>query len=315
MAPILIDHRGLVKIGFIAVSTAVLIFVSGFFSGYQRASVIYQAGSEQASLALPDIVASTAADIEQQKPEVIAAGEKIDVDRPAETDEVITTAISTADEKNSGSVIYGGSILNGITDKGDIKNSKDNAVSEKEKNTAVNGYNQVNHIIAKEISTFEISSAQILAADSYMLKKINYSIQVGTYGRLANAENMVRKLQAQNLHAYVSEHSSKKNKILYNVRFGYFVDKKKAVSALLDYKSNQTGDGYLVKLTVNDTATTAEAEAIKKLTTIEQSDNDISHEPISAPISSDASQEKISQLEILNASAALKNKQTNIITN
>jgi hypothetical protein len=315
MAPILIDHRGLVKIGFIAATSAVLIFVSGFFSGYQRASVIYQAGSELTSLALPEIVVSETADIEQQKPQVIAAGEGIDVDRPVEKGGVITTAITATHEINSGPVIYGGSILNDAKDKGDIKNSNDHEVSEKEKDATVNGYNQVNHIVAKEISPLEIPSAQIFAADSDTLKKINYSIQVGTYGRLANAENMVRKLQTQNLDAYVSEYSNKKDKILYNVRFGYFVDKKTAVSALDEYKNSQMGDGYLVKLSAKNDTTTAEAEAIKQPTTIEQGDNDLSPEPISAPASSDAPQEKISLLEMLNAPASLTNNQTNIITN
>jgi hypothetical protein len=82
MAPILIDHRGLVKIGFISVFTAVFIFISGLISGYQRAAAIYQPGSDQAPLALPEIATGAAADIEQHKPEMIAAGEAIDVDQP-----------------------------------------------------------------------------------------------------------------------------------------------------------------------------------------------------------------------------------------
>jgi len=336
MAPILIDHRGLIKIGFISVSTVVFVFVSGFFTGYQRASVIYQPGSEQALLALPDIVVSSAADIEQKKPDVIAAGEDIDVDRPMGkgeakiiTEEINSAPVISKQALNPGSVekplvvtssvtvnkvidtnIYSGSQISGVTDEGDVRNSNDQKVSEKQKITAFNGYNHDN-----SLATNEISPAQILTADTAMLQKNNYSIQVGTYGRLTNAENMVKMLQAKNLEAYISEYSNKKNKRLFNVRFGYFADKKTAISALGEYKSSQRGDGYLVKFSVESTTTTAEVDAIKQPATIEQDDNDVSPVPISAPISSDATQQKISQLETSNTPAALTINQADIITN
>jgi len=336
MAPILIDHRGLIKIGFISVSTAVLVFVSGFFTGYQRASVIYQPGSEQALLALPDIVAGSAADIEQKKPDLIAAGEDIDVDRPAEkgeekiNTEVINSApVISKQALNPGSVekplvvtssvtvnkvietnIYRGSQINGATDEVDIRNSNDHEVSEKKKITAFNGYTH-----DSSLATKEKSPAQLLAADSAALQKNNYSIQVGTYGRLANAENMVKMLQSKNFEAYVSEYSNKKNIRLYNVRFGYFVDKKTAISALDEYKSSQRGDGYLVKFSVESTATTAEVDAIKQPAIIEQDDNGVSPEPKSAPISSDVPQQKISQLDVSNTPAALTINRADIITN
>lgn len=291
MAPILIDQRGLVKIGFIAVSTAVFIFISGFFSGYQRASVIYQPGSETASLALPEIVTGSVADIEPHRPEVIAAGEDIDVDQPEVPREEKINVL----EINSGPV---------------ISNQPVNA-EPNEKDGAAKSTVAVNKIDGSKID----SGSQILDADSEALKKIKYSIQVGTYGSLANAENMVRKLQTQKLDAYVSEYSNKKNKTLYNVRFGYFIDKKSAVSALDEYKSGKISDGYLVRLAAKDTTSTAEVEVMKHSSLIEQEDNDLSPAPASVPITSDVPQENISQLEMSKASATLTNNQTHIVTN
>jgi len=331
MAPILIDHRGLVKIACTSLLTSVFIFVSGFLLGYQRAAVVYHTGSETASLTLPDQVFSAALDIEPQKPEVIVAGEEIDVDQPQTSD----VAKNNTPEINSDSVIseqtlsvksiekplpekssvtvnkdsdtntYSGYRVNDFTDKAGINNRKDDDVSEIGNDAQVYGHQQHNEIAAKEIS-----SMQRRTANSKVRNKINYSIQVGTFGRFGNAENMVKTLQAQNLDAYVSEHHNKKNKTLYNVRFGYFIDKGTAVAALDEYRNSQRGDGYLVKLSAN-ASTVADVEAIKPAEATEQSDNNSSPEAIP----SGALQEKISQLEMPKTPAALTKIQTRIITN
>ena len=57
---------------------------------------------------------------------------------------------------------------------------------------------------------------------------------------------MKDKLQAQNLDAYVSSYGRKDSKVRFNVRFGYFEDKKSANRALKNYRNIQKGDGYIV---------------------------------------------------------------------
>lgn len=92
-------------------------------------------------------------------------------------------------------------------------------------------------------------------SDSAMLKdqaEIKYTIQVAVYGSLKNAEAMMQKLQSKKLEAYVSDYISKHNHVRYNVRFGYFRDKKSAKKALLDYSDNQQGDGYLVNYSADN---------------------------------------------------------------
>jgi len=322
----------LVKIGFISVSTAALIFVSGFFSGYQRAAVIFQPVSEIVTLALPQIVSGAATDIEPQRPEVIAAGEDIDVDQPAVQDKVIiNTPVKIRDftlskqalnpesgrapsrAKNPGSIDAiqdtgddSNRQISGVTFEVNIESVKGNGTSEKEKRTSVNNYDQNKVITDKQIST--VSS---IAFDSEELKKIKYSIQVGMYSRLVNAENMVNLLQAQQFDAYVSENINKKNEVLYNVRFGYFADKKTAATALQEYKDKKNGDGYLVKFSLKSVTSIAGVEDLKPSNNTEKSSKDLS--PVTLP--SAVSQENISQLEMSKASSTLTNNQTNIIAN
>jgi len=81
------------------------------------------------------------------------------------------------------------------------------------------------------------------------VSKLNarYSIQVGMYGRRVNASNLVTMLEAQGLDAYISEYLNKKQQLRYNVRFGYFENKRAALKGLKYYTVNMDGKGYLVR--------------------------------------------------------------------
>ena len=332
MAPILVDQRGLVKIVFIAASTAVFIFVSGFLSGYQRAAVIYQPGSEIASLALPEISVGEPSDIEPHRPEVIAAGENIDVDQPEVPDKVTNDVyvhightfiskqasnpesgkgaskvqvIASIDE-NPDKVAQNNRQNDGFRAVDDIENVEKNIDTGKEGVTSSTGSGLNNPATVKQVA-----AATSNVSDPDELKKIKYSIQVGMYGQQVNAENMVIKLQAQQFDAYVSEYLNKKNEVLYNVRVGYFVDKKTAVTALQEYKNKQNSDGYLVKFSPSSIVRITDVDAITTTNAIKKSDNNSPP----AVISSEIALEKISQIEMSKASSNLADSQTSIITN
>ena len=81
MAPILIDSRELLKLGFISVLVTFIVFATGFFCGYQQAATSLAAGSKTESLLLPEKVAAIESEIEVQAPEIIEAGEAVDVDQ------------------------------------------------------------------------------------------------------------------------------------------------------------------------------------------------------------------------------------------
>lgn len=334
MAPILIDNRGLIKLGFISVLTTVLVFVSGFLFGHQRATTFYQDASEIASLSLPEKVASSEYEFEPQAPEVIEAGAEIDVDQPTAQTEAITRAISKASIKVSGPEVSKNTSTHAVVVKPLATNTynvqHNSLVSNKHEITAshnittdivmsVNDKNH-NHPEKENASMSEIQNqnhvkiskkAQQALALSFTpeeLSKIKYSIQVGMFGRLVNAENMIEKLRQQHLDAYVSDYTNKENETRYNVRFGHFMDKQSAVNALTDYMKNQKGDGYLVRFSVKNMINIAATENIKQPATIKQTDEKILPEQSRAEmLQSKKAQDKVSQVDILNASDTVTN--------
>ena len=75
-----------------------------------------------------------------------------------------------------------------------------------------------------------------------------YSIQVGLYGIKVNAERRVDKLISQQLSGHLTNFINEKGDTLYNVRFGYILDKASVIAALDIYQQKHTGDGYIVRL-------------------------------------------------------------------
>ncbi|MCK5394559.1 MAG: SPOR domain-containing protein [Gammaproteobacteria bacterium] len=230
MAPILIDNRGIIKLSFVAVIGTALVFSSGFILGYQQAKTYRVASSESEPLPLPVKNASLASDVEQQRPKVVDAGEMIDVDQP----EVVINSVKVITDKTPS--IKKSEIL---TSTSDVNKS------------SVDKTPPVVIDSQKDLSPQNVVNSEPDLITNDVLDQARYSIQVGLYGRLTNAEKMVEKLQLQNLNAYVSDHVNKKNEVRFNVRFGYFSDKKTAISALKKYREDQKGDGYLVNFSMD----------------------------------------------------------------
>ncbi len=265
MAPILIDSRDLIKFGFISVLTAMAVFSVGFLSGHEQAASFYLEGSVQEPLSLPEKISTIESDLGQKIPAVIDAGEEIDVDQPqSKAYSSLASNIKTAAIDSALAVEneFGGEAL--VTDK-NINAEIENV--QKMSNEAGITVTSEENISKSTAGNDSINAAadlnyQAVVANSFTedeLSKIKYSIQVGMYGRLINAENMMELLQEQQLNAYVSDYTNNKKEVRYNVRFGYFVDKKAALSALREYKRSQNGDGYLVKFSVENITNLARA--------------------------------------------------------
>ena len=236
MAPILIDNRGVIKLSLISLLITIIIFATGYFSGYQRAIQLNTMVSETEILTLPVQQISLVSDVEPQSPEKMLEGEEIDVDRPRATSDLDTPhVIKKQGAENIASLVV--PVSSAIPN----EQSDGDATKSKEMPAAV-----------ESIHTDEtaVSQRRILSASEW--DKIKYSVQVGMYGSLPNAESMKKKLQAQHFDAYVSDYTNKKDEVRYNVRFGYFVDKKSAVSALKRYKDSKSGDGYLVMFSLKN---------------------------------------------------------------
>ncbi len=339
MAPILIDNRGLIKLGLISVLTTVIVFAAGFLSGYQQATTFYAASSEIETLALPVQAALQESDVEPQLPDTVVAGAEIDVDQPQvesktsviESKNSISSNKEKVNKTNEASALYKraaiehaskeptsiepasieqmGKSNNKISDKNIVnKNNqlsiKGPSIKEPIKKAVASA--SFKNDSGKSAATKEPGFIVVASLTSAELNKIKYSIQVGLYGRLINAENMVKMLQAQHLDAYVSGYTSKKNENRYNVRFGYFVDKKSAISALNNYKNIHKGDGYLVNFSVENITKLADVMDLKQTTTTEESGKKLS--PVTAPL--EAVGDKVSQAVAVSAATVLAGAQS-----
>ena len=326
MAPILIDNRGLIKLGLISVLSTVIVFAAGFFSGYQQATTFYAAGSEIETLALPVQAVLLEGDVEPQLPDTIVAGSDIDVDQPQVESKANTKnsvveskpSISSKKEKVNKtktsetpvstklvSLVQASKPNNKASSDDKKIVSKNNQFSIKEAVTS----NSFQNESGESVATKEPDLIVVASLTPAELISIKYSIQVGIYGRLVNAKNMMMMLQAQHLDAYVSDYTNKKNEYRYNVRFGYFVDKKSALSALNKYKNKQKGDGYLVNFSVENITKLADAMDVKQSTTTEETDKKSS--PATAPI--ETTGDKVSQADVVSAATVLAEAQSKAV--
>ena len=266
MAPLLIDGRDLIKYGIITVLTTVFTFAGGVFYGYKSASSFYLAGSDSEPLLLP-VKAAVADQIREPKvPETIVAGAEIDVDQPDSVSSMDGFAGNNDDATKGVTakpVIIKQSTMNAERDIVTVVvDTKSNEVSNKDAETIKVDVspdqnrpqqipiNQRHSDVSTELPD-RLKAIDIYSLTPDELNDIKYSVQVGMYGRLANAKNMMQKLQAIDFDAYVSDFTNKKNETRYHVRFGYFRDKRAAKSALRQYRQSQKADGYLVKFTAD----------------------------------------------------------------
>lgn len=243
MVPILLDKRDLIKLGLLSIGVAALVFSGGFISGYEKAAVTLQVQSEVKPLDLPEKI-SVFTRAEHFLPEIIAEGAEIDVDQPAVTETVAET-ISQLESLQQSSVVSQTELLSQKPEP--LRNQASTALVK-----------MPSHLVKQNATTMlqAVPSTDMISAENELntqqLAEVNYSLQVGMYGSLPNAENMVERLQAKEFDAYVSSYTNKNDEIRYNVRLGYFVDKKAALIALKDYKKSEKADGYLVKIKAED---------------------------------------------------------------
>ncbi len=284
MAPILIDGRGLFKLGSTAVLIAALIFFGGFFSGYNKAADFYQYRSEIKQLALPTVTADSFDNRNPLLPEHIDIGATIDVDQPEITvvnrihatprlDAGVETTIDTA---------------NAV-----IKTIKPATKADTEQAAKENSHNPASVIIADKTGMLPEH-----------IKNARYSIQVGMYGNMINAENMKKMLQAQNLNAYISNYKNRKNEVRYNVRFGYFQNKQFAITTLKKYKEQGKGDGYLVSFSIENLVNVAETDNIGDKPLLVEGAAAVA---VDSKISHQASPAELSQVDIINTGMPVSN--------
>jgi len=255
MAPILIDNRGLIKLGLISLLTVFVVFSAGYFIGYQKATVFYSTTSEIENLELPEHNLVDASNIAPHNPESIIAGEEIDVDQPA-----VPRIVDAQDQSNNVAVIKPAETtvisLKNFADV-DLPSEKSIEVEQQTSSKSIQSSDSSMGDNSNDTKKLDVSNLT-----NNELNKIKYSVQVGVYGNLINAENKMKTLQAQQFDAYVADYKNKKDEIRYNVRFGYYADKQAAISGLKRYKDVEKGDGYLVNFSIDNIVNLADKNTI-----------------------------------------------------
>lgn len=262
MAPVLLDHRSQRKLVITMVLVLVVIFLCGYVMGFKKAEVKLASHVDTVALALAKPVEGTAADIEPQRPMLPEPGETIDVDRVddeqvASVNGIINlaqAAQSETSEKLSQTAMKKTVLIADQT-------AEQNDVEEKQAQLTVASHPMgigvpIGGPIGGPAQSDPGQGTVQLIQDNATEDSATYSIQVGMYGQLENAEQKVEELIANDLSAYLTDYTNKKNEIRYNVRFGYFADRKSARQALATYEKELSGSGYIVRLEPEASATT-----------------------------------------------------------
>lgn len=254
MSPVLLDHRSLKRLGLSTVLALVIVFLSGYVVGFKKAEVKLASHIETLSIDVPVLVAATFADMEPQPPMLTEPGETIDVDSADDEREVSVRGVINVAQISPGEVIKKSPkiVVKNINPR-IAHNVEQKGIEEKQIFPADTSYPLAIGGPAESDPEQEIEQ---LIQDTATEENAAYSVQVGMYGRLENAERIVEELIATDLSAYLTDYMNRKNEIRYNVRFGYFADRRSARGALATYEKELSGSGYIVRLQPSASAKT-----------------------------------------------------------
>jgi cell division septation protein DedD len=238
MAPLLLDRRSLIKSGFYLLLLLTTVFFGGYYSGYIRGfgyaeSLLQQKELPPVALVLPEPVNVDTSVFEPQPPAAVEPGADLDVDRADATiaqvisPEPSVTEVDTPSdgvrEESPGPPVQLASL--GVTP-GIVTDA----------------------VVTTQPPQRAGKTAVSPLASNASVTDARYSIQVGMYGSVDNAEVLLNTLNASSLDAYIDEFSNAGGESRYNVRFGFYRDRTSAKAALHAYRSKLAGDGYVVRV-------------------------------------------------------------------
>ena len=229
-APVLLDQRSMVRIGLVMALFLVVIFMSGYVVGFQKAELRLSAPTARHALTLPEPVAVLAETVEPEIPLQIEPGENIDVDS-ADPAEQVAYDPGPAVSQNK---------------KADIAGADQTVLHDAAQDTDTLPMGMGGPAASDPGHAAETGSAALY--DNATRELARYTIQTGMYSQLGNAERKVKELTSAELSAYFDEYLNARNETRYNVRFGYYQDHGSARRALKAYQQEMAGSGYIVNL-------------------------------------------------------------------
>lgn len=265
MTPVLLDQKSILKSGISIVLVMAVVFVSGYYVGYQKA----ESGkgvdlNKTMVLALPKPAHADVAEFEPFIPQSPLPGSDIDVDSPGKVADGIDIE-HQADAKLTQAETKIAAVIDQATNAIETPASVDNQRGHNRQQlqlaslttaAAVSDTVDQNPVISdthnnrQPVTSVESRRAAIIP-NSASAEDARYTIQVGVFSDEGNAMRRKTELESRQLSAYINAYKNKRDQPRFNVRFGYFKDKSSAVAALTRFEQDMSGSGYVTRLRRN----------------------------------------------------------------
>jgi hypothetical protein len=239
MAPLLLDRRSLIKSGFYLFLLLTIVFFGGYYSGYTRGyghaeSLLQKNALPPVALVLPEPVYVDSTVFEPRPPAMIEPGADLDVDRPDEAIAQIITFEPTDAEAD-------------VPEDG-IRTDSPIPPVQLASLGVTPGIVADAAVTARSPEQRAGEAANSALTSNASVTDARFSIQVGMYGSVDNAEVLLETLNSSSLDAYIDKFSNANDELRYNVRFGFYRDRASAKAALQTYRSTLDGEGYVVRV-------------------------------------------------------------------
>ena len=269
MTPVLLDQKSIFKAGIYLALVIAVVFISGYYTGYQRADSGQGVDLNKTMvLALPKPAHADVSEFEPFIPQAQIPGADIDVDSPEnaadavgdqerevmqanEADSRVATAIQQTTNAIETPVITEN---RGVQNEKHLKPATSPVATASTENASAlaaigTAESHPHNAISGQSSADNVEPAgQAVIIDSASAHDARYTIQVGVFADADNAMRREAELQDQQLTAYVNEYRNKLDQPRYNVRFGFFKDKSSALAALAYFEQNLSGSGYVTRI-------------------------------------------------------------------
>ena len=249
-APVMLAHRTMMKLGMGAILTMGIMFASGYVVGFKKAEnkvneqiqALESQGVESHRIRpLPALANSDAEKIESQT-QLLADSVEIADAGSSEGQQVVEPEAAGRDVNQRTINVAAGAAEKELKLEGETENRQHTEQASSIMVAAGAGGGPV------ESESGLNTMGQIVIDDNANVETAGYSIQVGMFQLRENAERKVEELIAVDLRAYLVEYTNRQKKLRYKVFFGYFADRKSAVSALVKYEKEMAGSGYVTPL-------------------------------------------------------------------
>lgn len=263
-SPLLIKHSNIKWLAMATLSSVFMVFISGYLLGYHKSETNLMTGSTRMALNVPEVPKQLEVELEallsqQNEPVSSDAQASMEIEQPENADdrvvriEMAETAIENSPAQkdtpvNTGSVVTQINVPAENVNEKIVESLPVFVKRSVEPPTIVQNRTSVTVPMGGPAPTDpgQDDSLAVLR-DNATEETALYTLQVGIYRSLENAERRVEALREVDLNSYMNDYIGKSNRVLYNVRIGHYAGYRSASEALAMYQQEMDGTGYVVR--------------------------------------------------------------------